>query len=71
MSDSIETTVAAQCREAKQASRTLAQATTAEKNAALRAAAACLRDGGDRLLAANARDLGRAGERPRRRSAIA
>ena len=64
MSDSIETTVAAQCREAKQASRALAQATTAEKDAALRAAAARLRDGRDQLLAANARDLGCAGELP-------
>ena len=45
------------CREARAAGRRLARATSAEKNAALTAAAANLRAGAERLLEANRRDL--------------
>lgn len=57
----IEAQVRELCREAHTASRRLAQANTAAKNAALRAAAASLREHAVRLLEANARDLSAAG----------
>lgn len=49
------------CQEARAASRRLAQANTAAKNAALRAAAAGLREHSVRLLEANTRDLAAVG----------
>ncbi|MBI2962214.1 MAG: glutamate-5-semialdehyde dehydrogenase [Deltaproteobacteria bacterium] len=59
--DDVEKQVRELCREARAAGRRLAQANTAAKNAALRAAAAGLRTHGARLLEANARDLSAAG----------
>ncbi len=57
----VEQEVASLCREAHQASRALAQASTGEKNATLERAAASLRARSASLLAANADDLDRAG----------
>ncbi len=57
----VEQEVASLCREAHQAARTLAQASTREKNAALGHAAANLRSRSASLLAANADDFARAG----------
>ncbi len=50
-------------RQARKAARTLAVATASLKADALLAAARALRDGGDEILAANARDLAAANAR--------
>ncbi|MFI6867434.1 glutamate-5-semialdehyde dehydrogenase [Nocardia sp. NPDC050406] len=55
--DVVRTVVHEAARRARLASRTLAQLTTAEKNAALHAAADALLAAKDRLLAANAEDI--------------
>ncbi|MGH7818337.1 MAG: glutamate-5-semialdehyde dehydrogenase, partial [Candidatus Binatia bacterium] len=59
MNDSldVESGIRELCREARVASRALAQASTAQKNAALSAASRNLRRASDRLVEANRRDL--------------
>ncbi|MFT3661734.1 MAG: glutamate-5-semialdehyde dehydrogenase [Gordonia sp. (in: high G+C Gram-positive bacteria)] len=56
----VRAVVEAQARAAKQASRTLATMTTAEKNDVLLAAARAIDDAADTVLAANAEDVARA-----------
>ncbi len=58
MSDDLTALVTGLAQRAKDASRVLANATTAQKNAVLRRAAVALRgEAGDRVIEANARDM--------------